>query len=147
MPGGTISRRGPALGSVMLIMIVSLVKSVRCHPGGWCLSWAVEEQKCSSTAIFLLFLSPRSVMVKRPNSRTFCLLYPDFPTKHMHMELCDWLNFLKVKSSGYFTYLSARRSWLKTSTPDETIAEVSPSHPNYLGGQYSPPYLLQCPLY
>ena len=104
--------------------------------------WGAKVLYC---CYFLLLLSPQSLMVKRRNSHAFCLLYLDFPAKHVHMELCDWLNFLRVTYSGHFSYLSARRSQLKTFTLDETIVEVSiSSHPNYPGGQYSLPYLLWC---
>ena len=108
----------------------NLVESARHHPSGWRLSWMVEEhQKCSSAIVFFLLLSPQSLMVNWPNSRVFCLLYPDFPTKHVHVELCDWLNLLRVTSSSHFSYLRARRSQLKTFILDETIMEVSISSP------------------
>ena len=75
---------------------------------------------------FLLMLSPQSLTAKTPNFHAFCLLYPDSPTKHVHMELCDWLKHLRVTPSSHFFYLSARKSWLETFILDEAIVEVSP---------------------
>ena len=95
---------------------------------------------------FLLMLSPQSLTAKRPNSHAFCLLYPDFPTKHVHMELCNWLKHLRVTPSGHFFYLSTRKSWLETFILDEAIVEVSPPRPYYPDRQYSLPYLLWHPI-
>ena len=130
-----MSRWGAAWGSVILIVMVSLVKSGRHRPGWQHLSWVLEEQKCSCAVILLMMWSPQSLTAKRPNSHAFCLLYPDFPATHMHVELCDWLKFPEVTSSGHFNYLSAERSWLKTFIPDETLEEVSISFPAQLSGQ------------
>ena len=47
----------------------------------------------------------------------------------MQVERCDWFNFLGATSTGHFSYLTARRLWLKTFIPDEAIEEVSISLP------------------
>ena len=62
-------------------------------------------------------------------STCFAFYIPDFSATHMHVELCDWLKFQKVTSSDCFTYLSARRSRLKTFIQHETVEEVSISSP------------------
>ena len=65
-------------------------------------------------------------MAKRHISHAFCLLYLIFPTKQLHMKLCDWLNSVEVTSSSHF-YLSARRSWLTTFLRDRSTETVSTS--------------------
>ena len=52
-----------------------------------------------------------------------------FTAIHVHVELCDWLDFVEVTSSGHFSYLSAGRSQLTTFTWDQAIEEVSISSP------------------
>ena len=65
--------------------------------------------------------------MKRQIFRVFCLSYPIFPAIRVHVELCDWLDFVEVTSSGHFSYLSAGRSRLTTFTRDQAIEGVSTS--------------------
>ena len=48
-----------------------------------------------------------------------------FSRHAMHVEHCDWLNSVKVTSSGHFNYLSAGRSQLATFLRDRTTKTVS----------------------
>ena len=52
------------------------------------------------------------------------LLYSVFPTMHVHVEHCDWLNSAEATSSGHFDYLSAGRSWYATFLRDRTTETV-----------------------
>ena len=60
-----------------------------------------------------------------------------FPTMHVHVEHCDWLNSMKATSSSHFDYLSAGRSQLATFLRDRTTEMVSIS--------LSSSYLARCP--
>ena len=124
MLGSTIRWQGPCLCSVMLIVMKSSEKC-KALSRGWCLSWVVKEwQKWSDAVISFCCCLLKVYPQKDWFPLHFAFYSQNFPAKHVHVEFCDWLNILKVTPSCHFSYLSARRSRLKTFTLDENISSL-----------------------
>ena len=116
----------------------------RRHPtGGVQVSSGARERH--SVRVSFILMSCFCVLWRKERSPAHLPFYSShFPATHVHVERSDWLDSVKVTSSGRFYYLSARRSRLASLLRNHSSKTVSIL--NYLTRLARRPSLLRRPL-